>query len=123
MKFISQFGILLFFSFLGELLNRLLPLPIPASIYGIILLFFSLQFKIIPLKAIKETSDFMIEIMPIMFIPAAVGLLAVWDVIRLSWLQYLIITFISTVIVMGASGFITQAFIRHSHRKEGSVHE
>lgn len=39
MKFISQFGVILALSFLGEVLHRWIPLPVPASIYGIVLLF------------------------------------------------------------------------------------
>ena len=75
MKYIKQFGIILIFSFAGELLNYLIPLPIPASIYGIILLFLCLEVKLIPLDKVEEISRFMIEIMPLMFIPAAVGLM------------------------------------------------
>ena len=74
MKYLKQFLIIIAFSFLGELLHYLLPLPIPASIYGIILLFTALELKWIKVKDIFETSSFLIAIMPVMFIPAAVGL-------------------------------------------------
>ena len=75
MKYLRQFLIILFVSFLGEVLNYLIPLPIPASIYGILLMFLALELHIIPLSAVRETGRFLIEIMPVMFIPAAVGLL------------------------------------------------
>jgi len=74
MKFLIQFLIIIAFSFAGELLHFLLPLPIPASIYGIILLFGALELKWIKVKDIRETSSFLIAVMPVMFIPAAVGL-------------------------------------------------
>ena len=45
MKYLKQFGIILVISFVGEILNYLIPLPIPAGIYGIIILFFALMFK------------------------------------------------------------------------------
>lgn len=112
MKYIKQFGIILVISFIGELLNYIIPLPIPASIYGIILLFLCLEFKIIPLEAIEDTGNFLIEIMPIMFIPAAVGLVTSWDIIRPSLFQYLVVIAASTVIVMAVAGRITQALIR-----------
>ena len=60
MKYIKQFGIILIFSFAGELLNYLIPLPIPASIYGIILVFFCLEVKLVPLDKVEEASIFMI---------------------------------------------------------------
>lgn len=112
MKYVKQFGIILVLSFIGELLNHLLPLPIPASIYGIILMFLCLEFKIIPLNAVEETGRFLIETMPLMFIPAGVGLLEAWDIIRPAWIQYIAITAISTVIVMAVAGHTTQVVIR-----------
>ena len=76
MKWMKQFGIILLVSFVGEVLEKWIPLPIPASIYGIILLFLCLKLRIIPHESVHETGKFLIEIMPLMFIPAAVGLLA-----------------------------------------------
>ena len=118
MKIIGQLFIILLISFAGELLNTLLPLPIPASIYGIILLFCLLEFKILPLKAVKETGDFLVSIMQLMFIPAAVGLLEAWDVIRPNWPAYILITLISTFVVLFVSGRVTQAVIRRVRAKE-----
>lgn len=111
MKYLKQFGIILALSFIGEFLNDLLPLPIPASIYGIILMFLCLKTKFIPLSAVEETARFLIEAMPLMFIPAAVGLLESWDIIKGVWIQYISITVISTVIVMIVAGHVTQAVI------------
>lgn len=112
MKYLIQFLIIIVFSFLGELLHFCLPLPIPASIYGIILLFVALELKWVKVKDIRETSGFLIAVMPVMFIPAAVGLIDSWQSIGDSWLQYIIVTVVSTFIVMGASGWMTQFVIR-----------
>jgi len=64
MKYIRQLGIILLVSFLGELLHYLLPLPVPASIYGIVLLFAALETRLLKADAIRETSSFLLEIMP-----------------------------------------------------------
>ena len=58
---------------------------------------------------IKNVSSFLIEIMPVMFIPAAVGLISSWDVLKAHWLSYVTVTLVSTVIVMAVSGLVTQA--------------
>ena len=116
MNWIKQFGIILAVSFIGELLGNWIPLPIPASIYGIILLFLCLKLHLIPFDAVHETGDFLIEIMPLMFIPAAVGLLESWDIIRPSWIQYILITVSTTFIVMVAAGLVTQAVIRRTKK-------
>ena len=116
MKYIKQFLIILFVSFLGEILNHLIPLPIPASIYGILLMFLALELHIIPLSAVRETGRFLIEIMPVMFIPAAVGLLNAWGILKPNWLIYTVVMFATTFIVMILSGRITQAVIRHGRK-------
>lgn len=118
MKYLKQFGIILVLSFIGELLNHVLPLPVPASIYGIILMFVCLKTGLIPLDEVEETGRFLIEIMPLMFIPAAVGLLEAWDIIQSVWIQYLAVTAVSTVFVMAIAGRATQYMIRRSSAKE-----
>lgn len=118
MKYIKQFGIIIFLSLIGEVLHKFLPLPIPASIYGIIILFLCLELKIISVSGIKEVSSFLIEIMPIMFIPAAVGLMDSWQTIKASWISYTMITVISTFIVMIVSGKVVQLVIKLSKKKE-----
>ena len=120
MKRMKQFGIILLISFVVEILEKWIPLPIPASIYGIILLFLCLKLNIIPHEAVHETGKFLIEIMPLMFIPAAVGLLETWDVIAPAWLEYVAVTVISTWVVMIVSGRVTQFVIR---RKRKDVQE
>lgn len=117
MKYIKQFCIILLISFLGETLDYLLPIPVPASIYGIILLFLALKLKVVAVSDVKEVSSFLIEIMPLMFIPAAAGLIDSWAIIRSSWLPYMVITVISTIIVMVVSGRVTQFVLRHGKRK------
>ena len=75
MRYLRQFSIILLFSLAGEALHALLPLPVPASIYGIVLLLACLMAGVVRVDAIREVSSFLIEIMPVMFIPAAVGLM------------------------------------------------
>lgn len=120
MKYVKQFLIILIISFLGEALKALLPLPIPASIYGLLLMLAALCLKLIPLKAVKDTGKFLVEIMPLMFIPAAVGLTESWNRISPILAELLVITVVSTVVVMAASGIVTQKVIRgrSSERKQ-----
>ena len=120
MKYIKQFAIIITFSFAGEVLRALLPLPVPASIYGLVLMLLGLVLHIIPLDSVKDTAKFLVEVMPLMFIPAAVGLLETWDVIAPAWLEYVAVTVISTWVVMIVSGRVTQFVIR---RKRKDVQE
>ncbi len=118
MKYLKQFAVILAFSFIGEVLHYILPLPVPASIYGIILLFCALEFHLIDESLVADTGLFLIEIMPVMFIPAAVGLLETWDILQASWLAYLVVVLVSTVLVMGISGVVTQKVIERKGGKK-----
>ena len=94
MKYIRQFVIILFISFIGEALKYVLPLPIPASIYGLVL----------------------------MFIPAGVGLLNAWDTLKPVLIPIIVILFASTIVVMGVSGKVTQTMIEAEERKKNEGH-
>ena len=119
MKYLRQFLLILFISFLGELLKYFLPLPIPASIYGMVILFIGLLSGIIKLDAVKDVGKFLIEIMPVMFIPAGVGLMESWGELKAVLVPVLVITLVSTIVVMIVSGRVTQAVIRLEKKHKG----
>lgn len=108
MKFLRQFMIILLLSFLGEVLKMFIPLPIPASVYGLVLMLLCLVTGILKTSQVKEAAFFMIEIMPVMFIPAAAGLIDSWKVLQPLLLPILIITVVITIFVMVVTGKIAQ---------------
>ena len=118
LKLFKQFTIIIFLSFLGEILHMLIPFPIPASIYGIMILFVLLERKVLRIDDIREVSDFLIFIMPLLFIPSAVGLIDVWDELRASLTAYVTIIIAVTLIVMVATGRITQWVLQNQNEKE-----
>lgn len=111
MKYIKQFLIIITISFIGELLNKAIPLPVPASVYGMLLMFFCLHFKIFSVSSVKEVSSFLIDIMPVLFIPTAVGLMVSWDLLQ-QMLPAIILSVLATIVVMAVSGIVTQYIIR-----------
>jgi holin-like protein len=109
-------------SFLGEILKSVLPLPVPASIYGLVLLFLALELHIIPLAAVKDTGKFLIEIMPLLFVPAGVGLLDSWGALSSVFVPVVVIMLVSTIVVMAVAGRVTQAVMRlQKTKKEKNV--
>lgn len=118
MKFMRQFGLILFVTFLGEVVKAILPFPIPASIYGLVIMLVALKTGVISIDSVRDVGGFLIEIMPLMFIPAAVGLLESWGVLKPIFLPVSIITVVSTVLVMVVSGWVTQWIIRLEKRKK-----
>ncbi len=127
LKYVKQFLIILLISFIGEGLNFLIPAPIPASIYAMVILFVCLCTKIIKLEAVKDTGMFLIEIMPLMFIPAGVGLMKSWGVLKPLIIPVAVITVISLIAVMAVSGRVSQRIIKFQEKKnsesEGVVNE
>lgn len=117
MKYLKQFMVILAFSFLGEVLHQVLPLPIPASVYGLVFMLVALMTGVLKLHQVKEASAFLIEIMPVMFIPAAAGLIDSWGILQPVIVPIGIITVVTTVFVMAVTGLVTQGIIRKGKKK------
>ena len=97
-------------------LKNLLPLPVPASVYGLVIMLVALLTGILKLDQVKGAADFLVEIMPVMFVPAGAGLITAWSSLKPICVPVLIMTFISTVIVMVVTGKVTQGVIRMGKR-------
>lgn len=113
MKYLKQFLIILSISFIGEILKALLPFPVPASIYGMAILFACLVTGIIKPESVSDAGKFLIETMPVMFIPAGVGLMASWNILQPMLVPVAVITIVVLIAVMAVSGKVSQAIIRH----------
>lgn len=118
MKFLRQFIIILIISFIGELLKYILPLPVPASIYGMVILFVGLLTGLIKLENVREAGRFLIEIMPVMFIPAGVGVMASWGVLSPILVPVAVIIVVALITVMAVTGRLAQMIIRFDKKKE-----
>lgn len=117
MKYVWQLIIILGISFVGEALNSFLPFPVPASIYGLLVMFILLCTKIIKVESIKETSDFFLVTMPILFIVPGVGLIDYWDVIKPILFPAIVIMLFVTVVVMVITGHVTQWIINLTEKR------
>ncbi len=118
MKYMKQFGIIMCITLIGEILKYFIPLPIPASIYGLCLMEALLITKVIKLEQIKDVGLFLIEIMPLMFIPASVGIMTTWGVLKDMWFPVSVVTILSTIIVMVVSGKTTQFLMSRGKKNE-----
>ena len=63
MKYLRQLLMILIFSFIGEVLHAVIPIQMPASIYGLVLLFIALMTGLVKLPQVHEAARFLIEIM------------------------------------------------------------
>lgn len=120
MNYVKQFCIILAFSFTGEVLNRIIPLPVPASIYGLVLLFLALEFKFLKVEHIKEVSKFLLGIMTLFFVPSSVGFINALPLMKKYGLLFISITIVSTLIVFAVTGQVTQALMKIRNRNSVS---
>ena len=118
MKYINQIAIIAAVSFSGELLAHFIPLPIPGSIYGLLLLFLLLLTGIVKLSQVKATGDFLISFMPIMFVSPLVALMDNVEACKSFIVPILLVSTVSTLAVMAVTGLVSQAVIRRSEKKE-----
>ena len=117
MKYVRQFVIIMLFTYLGEVLKALLPFPVPASIYGLLALLIALETKLLPLASVRDVGEFFVEIMPLTFIPAGVGLLESWGVMKPMLGSLVLTVVVSTILVMAVSGLVTQGVIALRKRR------
>jgi len=110
-KYIKQLLIILFFTALGELLAYLLPLPIPAAIYGLILLFIALCTGLLKPEKIDETARFLVGLMPILFVAPTVSILSHWGIIAPNLVPIVVTVVVSTFVVFAVSGLVTKALL------------
>ena len=112
MKYLSQFLYILFFSLLGELLEALVPLPVPAAIYGLLLLLVALMTGLVKERQVSETADFLISLLPVLFVPPSVRILEYWGIIGPNMAAIAIIAVSTTFLVFAVSGLVTQWIIK-----------
>lgn len=111
MKQLFRLCIILLVSFIGEILAACIPLPVPGSIYGLVLMLIALITGIIPLESVRTVGGFLVEIMPVMFIPAIAGLIDSWVDLKPILLAVFVIMLVSTFVIMGVTAIVTQRVI------------
>lgn len=116
MKYLFQAAVIMLVTLVGELLNIIIPLPVPASIYGLIIMLICLKLRVIKLEQVEGTGGFLLEIMPVLFVPASVGLIVAWRKLQEMMLPFLVITVVTTFLVMGATGWVAQLTMKKGKR-------
>lgn len=122
MKYLFQMMIIAAVTFAGEMLNYLLPFPIPASVYGMVLLFIGLMSGVIKEGQIKETASWLLAIMPVLFVGPGVEIIEHFTGITNSVWPFAAVIIISTVVTMAVTGLTAQG-IAAAVRKRGKENE
>ena len=122
MGYLMQLMIISIITLIGEFLHNALPLPIPASIYGMVLLFICLLTGIIKEQQIQETADFLLLIMPVMFIGPSVGIMEDSGILMDTLIPFIFIIVLSTAIIMAITGIVTQKILHLKGSRSSCQH-
>ena len=117
-KYLFQFARILAFCFLGEFCHAVLPLPIPASVYGLMLLLAALRFGVVKLEQVRTAALFLTGIFPLLFVPAAAGVMDLWADLQAMLVPVLLALIPITILVMTVSGCVTQRLAERKEKKQ-----
>ena len=120
MKYVKQIGVILGITMLGEVLYVVLPLPVPAGVYGLFLMLGALISGLVKLESVEGTGNFLLDTMSMMFIPATVGIVESFGEVKKVLVSFLVIIAVSTILVMIVTGHIAQWVIGRSGQEEAA---
>lgn len=115
MKYLTQFFIIVLFTYAGESITTLFSLPIPGPMIGIVLLFFALSLNVVKISQVKEVGDWLKSNLALFFVPATVALMTYFDVIKGNVVSIVTITFFSTLLTLLISAFTANIFVKKEH--------
>ena len=119
MRFIKQLGVILSISFIAEVMEYYIPLPVAASMYGLVIMLAGLLSGVITLNQVEDAADFLVEIMPVLFIPPTVGIITSVGEMKQMLVPLCVISVVSTLLVMVVTGRVSQWIIRKENRRTG----
>lgn len=125
MKLILQISIIFAICLLGEGISMILPIPFPSSVISMIILFIFLLLKWLKVDHIKEKTEFLLQNMAFFFIPAGVKMMENFDVLKTTFVPFLLICLVSTVVTFVVTAYTVQATtkLQEKRRNEGIKHE
>lgn len=120
MKIIMQLFWIILFSLIGEIVSVAMIsfVAIPGSVIGMILLFLALHYNLLKLSQVDEVGSWLTDNMAILFVPAGVGLMTNFDVLAESWLQLIVIMFVTTIAMMIFVGKVVQTIMKKDQKSK-----
>lgn len=118
MKYIKQISIILIICLAAELLEYYIPLPVAASIYGLVLMLLALTTKLLPLEEVQDVADFLLSNIALLFIPPTVGMMDGVEIMKQMAVPLLVICMVTTLLIMGATGLVSQTILRKEKKEK-----
>lgn len=119
MKYFKQAFVIIVITLIAEVLSHVLPLPLPASIYGMVILFICLMTGVIKLDQVENVGEWLIAVMPAMFVVPGAGFITSWTSLQPHLLSWSVIISVTTIIVMGVAGLVAQYLQKRQNARTG----
>ena len=120
MKYIKQSAVILGITWVGDWMSETLPLPVPAGVYGLFLMLILFCTGVLRVEQVEEAGNFLLDIMPVLFVPAAVGLMESYEQIQRVLAPMMVICVVSTIVVMVVTGKVADGIMgRKDKEKRG----
>ncbi len=119
MKYFKQAFIIIVITLIAEVLSHVLPVPLPASIYGMVILFVCLMTGVIKLEQVENVGEWLIAVMPAMFVVPGAGFITSWASLQPHLLSWSVIISVTTILVMVVAGLIAQSLQKRQNAKHG----
>ncbi|ANZ96036.1 antiholin LrgA [Brochothrix thermosphacta] len=116
--FLQQAFIFAIVMLVANIIKGFLPMPMPASAIGLILLFIALSTKIVKVEQVEGLGNKLISIISFLFVPAAISVINSLGILSTSGLQIMLIIIVATVILLAITGWSTQVFLK----KRAKIH-
>lgn len=118
MKYVKEIVIIFGITMAGELLNEWIPLPVPAGVYGLFILLALLCSRMISVSDVEATGNLLLDLMPVMFIPAAVGIIDKVEELKAVLLPMVLIVALTTFFVMTVTGKTTEWILKRQGKEK-----
>ncbi|ONI38253.1 hypothetical protein AN639_04430 [Candidatus Epulonipiscium fishelsonii] len=117
MNIFAQFSLIFAVYIAGECIASILPFTFPASIISLILMYGLLSTKLIKVHQLNEAVNFVLINMGIIFLPPIAGVINYSDLIKSSFVSFIVISIVSSLLAFFATGWTAQLIIRFREKR------
>lgn len=112
MKYILEFFIILLLLFVGQILEIVFHIPLPATIISMLILIILLFVKVIKIEKIESTSNFLLENITLFMTPLVIGIIDKFHYFNGNLIKIVLVLLISVTVSIIFTAYITLFFIK-----------
>lgn len=120
-SFLQQASIFAIIMLVSKGIAFLLPIPMPASVIGLILLFLALCLKIIKLEQVEAFGTSLTGIISFLFVPSGISLINSLDILSAYGIQIFTVIFVATFVILAITGWGATYLLQAKERTDVEV--